>query len=499
MNSNVTSYGRRLTEIATDRPDDVDLIIAQHDHTERHVTWRELESRANQIGRALADQGVKKDSVVCLALPTCVEHIFVTLAIWKLGATLLPLRHDQPQWEMNRLLDMAKPAALVSDTHTPTMCPVLTRSDLAATTALSADPLPDAISEIVNLGASSGSTGHPKLIVVPLRGVVDDGLAIDNAMRSHNSVMLIVSPLYHVNGFSFVSPKLLEGNRVVVMEKFDAAHAVELIERHQATYTVMVPTMLQRIARLDGIGPQNFASLQTLVYGGASIPEWVVDRWLTLVPPEVFLLTYGSTERLGLFTMTGADWLTHRGATGRPIDVEISVRDAAGNPLLAGEVGELWMRPLDPTRPTFQYVGQPTPTPTSDGFLTIGDLARVDEDNYVYIVDRRTDMIVTGGANVFPAEVEAALSEHPAVVDQVVVGVPDDEWGHRVHAIIQHNASFPPPSADALRAWCKDRLASYKVPKTFEFTDALPRTAAGKLNRTALGAQRGSGEASATI
>jgi bile acid-coenzyme A ligase len=479
------SYGRRLTEIAAERPDDADLTIVSRDGTETAVTWRELETRANQIARALQQRGVAEESIVALALPSCVEHILVTLAIWKLGATLLPIRHDVPQWEMDRLADLADPVVLVSDAHSSQGRHVLTRADLAATVDLPDTALADHVSESLNLLASSGSTGNPKLIVSPLRGVVSND---PSPLYSTDTplVVLVCSPLYHINGFNFASPPLLEGARTVVMEKFDAQLAVDLIERHRVTFTVMVPTMLQRIARLE-VRPEQVASIQTLIYGGAKIPEWVVDRWLQLIPPKNFVFTYGSSERLGMATMTGDEWADHRGGTGRPVDVTLSIRDDEGKEVPPGEVGLIYMRPLDPERRIFRYIGVPTPEPTVDGYYTIGDLGSVDADGCLYVADRRTDMIITGGANVFPAEVETALSEHPAVADQVVVPVPDDEWGHRVHAIIQALDPAHPPTAEELRAFCKTRLASYKAPKTYEFVDQVPRTEAGKLNRTQLG------------
>src|SRR5581483_955467 len=445
----------RLTEIAAERPDDVDLVVVDRDGNERGVTWRELETRANQIARALQAQGVGTGDVVGLALPRCIEHVLVTVAIWKLGATLFPLRHDIPAWEMERMLALADPKALVSDQHCAS-CPVFTRDDLAATADLPAEPLPDAVSECVNLVASSGSTGFPKLIVTPVRGVVGGDEEQGSTRGDVPMVVLVLSPLYHVNGFAFAAPVMLEGGRVVILEKFDAARAVELIERHRITFTVMVPTMLQRIARLPGLERRQLASLQRLVYGGARVPEWVVERWLELVDPSVFVLTYGSSERLGLVMMTGEEWPEHRGATGRPVDVELSIRDDQGNPLPPGEIGEIYMRPLGPRR-LFEYVGMPTPQPTADGYYTIGDVGWLDDDGYLYVADRRKDLIVTGGANVFPAEVENALSGHPDVVDQVVVGVPDDEWGHRVHAILQVADPAHPPSDEELRAFCKDR------------------------------------------
>jgi bile acid-coenzyme A ligase len=299
------SYGRRLTEIAAQRPDDVDITIVHRDGTERDLTWGELETRANQIARALQSHGVGKDDVVALALPSSAEHVLVTLAIWKLGATLLPLRHDLPDWEMERMLTMAQPKVLVSDTHHAD-CPVMNGADLAATSSLDGAALPDAISECVNLVASSGSTGFPKLIVTPSRGVVADEPSTGTTKGDLPSVCLVTSPLYHVNGFAFAAPNALEGDRVYIMEKFDAAQAVELIEKHQITFTVMVPTMLQRVARLPDLDPKQLASLERIVYGGARVPDWVVDRWLELVDPAKFVLTYVSSERLGLMMMTGS-------------------------------------------------------------------------------------------------------------------------------------------------------------------------------------------------
>jgi len=478
------SYGLRLTQIAAERPDSVDLTIIARDGSEIPVTWQVLEARANQIARALADAGVGQGDLVALSLPTCTDHIFTTCAIWKLGATLLPLRHDMPHWEIERLLAVAAPVVLVSDSHHAD-CVLLTRASLAKTASLASDPLPDRISECVNLIASSGSTGTPKLIKWPSRGVVDEDPNFRALAAGMNEAprTLVTSPLYHVNGFMFAAPRMLEGESVFVMEKFDAALCVELIERKAINNIVLVPTMLQRIARLNGVSPARLASLERVMCGGAKVPEWVVDHWLDLIEPRKFVFTYGSSEGLGFCTMTGGDWFGHRGSTGKPANCDLSIRDADGIELPHGTIGEIFLRPHASER-IYEYIGLPTPPATADGFHTVGDLGWTDEDGYLYIADRRQDLIVTGGANVFPAEVETALSEHPDVIDQVVIGVRDDEWGHRVHALIQAADPEHPPRAEKLRAWCKARLAAYKVPKTYEFVETLPRTEAGKINRS---------------
>lgn len=487
MRTDDTSYGARLTQLARERPDDADLIFVHDDGTEDRVTYAELEARANQIARRLAQQ-VDTGDVVAVVLPNSVEHVLVTLAIWKLGATVLPLRHDLPRWELDKLLEVADPAAVVAEDEVPDVG--IRLAEILATTDRSAEPLPDRISERTQLIASSGSTGTPKLIVAPARGVIEgDSQALLLNTTGGRQTTLVVSPLYHTNGFAFAAPRLLEGSRVVVMERFDAARAVDLIERHGVTYTVMVPIMLQRIAKLPDVSPERLSSLERVVYGGATIPDWVVDAWLELIPPERFMFAYGSSERVAMCGMTGAEWRDHRGATGRPMDAEMKVLGPDGEEVRTGEIGDVYFKPFE-GRPLFRYLGRPTPEPTADGFLTVGDVGSVDEDGFLTIVDRRHDMIVTGGANVFPAEVEEALSEHPGLADQVVVGVPDEEWGRRLHAIVQPVDPADPPSDDELRAHCRQRLAAYKVPKSFERLDVLPRTAAGKVNRTRLAEER---------
>jgi bile acid-coenzyme A ligase len=316
---------------------------------------------------------------------------------------------------------------------------------------------------------------------------VEQEPGMSNALTGGASgvVYLVVSPLYHNNGFMFCYPMLLQENPVVLMEHFDAAQAVDLIERHRVQQTVMVPTMLQRIARLEGVRDRDLSSLERVIYGAAVLPEWVARTWLELIPPERFLFVYGGSEGMGGTMCTGVEWLERPGTSGLPIDCDVRILDADRNPLPPGEVGEVFMRLRQATQP-FHYVGIETPEPILGGFRSYGDMGYLDEAGYLYIVDRRQDMIVSGGANVFPAEIEAALSEHPALADAVVIGLPDPEWGQRVHAIVQPVDPSDPPTGEDLRAHCRARLAPYKVPKAFEVVDRIPRTSAGKVNRSRL-------------
>ena len=296
-----------------------------------------------------------------------------------------------------------------------------------------------------------------------------------------------------MNGFAYAYNPLLQNNPIVLMERFDAARAVDLIERYHIAYTCMVPTMLMRVARLEDVRSRDFSSIDRIVYGGASIPEWVVRAWFELVSPERFAFTYGGSEGHGLVMTTGDQWLEHPGTVGKPLLGEAKILDEDGNELPTGEIGEIFLRG-EATGPRFHYIGQPTPDAAPGGFGSFGDMGYVDEDGFIYIADRRRDMIVTGGANVYPAEVEAVLTEHPGVLDVVVVGLPDPEWGHRVHAIVEARDPAHPPTAEELREHAKARLSSYKVPKTYEIVERIPRSGAGKVNRSALVEERASAE-----
>jgi len=183
----------------------------------------------------------------------------------------------------------------------------------------------------------------------------------------------------------------------------------------------------------------------------------------------------------------GDEWLRRPGSVGRGLRTDIRILADDMRELPTGEIGEVFLRQHYASGPTFRYVGAPPARSTDDGFTSVGDLGKLDDDGYLYVIDRRSDMIVTGGVNVFPAEVEAALLEHPGVADVAVVGVTDPEWGRRVHAVIEPTDPTARPGVEMLRAHCRARLARSKVPKTFSFVVSLPRSEAGKLNRVALG------------
>lgn len=374
----------------------------------------------------------------------------------------------------------------------------LGEEDLAwidATTDRDAPDLPDAVSPHMNGICSSGSTGLPKVILSNKAGIHDPELAapfvavwgVDVPRPQH---VIVLGPMYHINGFAGLL-NLLDGDRLFVMEKFDAARVVDVIERHRISTFNCTPTMLKRIADLPDIEKRDLSSLQWFNQGGAPMPPYLVHRWAELVGPETIIMAYGMSEGLGLTAIRGDEYMAHEGSVGRPFrGSEVRILDPDGSELPPGAVGDIYLR--SETYGGSTYLGTaPQLPPTSDGFRTVHDVGYLDEDGYLYLVDRRVDMIISGGANVFPAEVENALIDHPKVADVVVVGLKDEEWGRRVHAIIEPSDSSDPPTFDEMRDYAKSRLSPYKVPKTIEILDTIPRSAATKVNRGALVEARG--------
>ena len=486
-----TSFGRRISDLASDPPPHSALVFASRSGEDRVFSHAELERRSLQIAALLRERGVGQGSMVVIGLPNSPEHVFAAIACWKLGACVLPLRHDLPAWERDRLIRLAKPRVAIG--AWPDVEGSLCLADLVKTENGAVPTLEDRVADPANAIASSGSTGQPKLILRPGRGERIVGDNADTFVRDSTSGIvteLVPAPLYHTNGFFLTHFSLFNGDRVVLMERFDAAQVVDLIERYRVNVVTMVSTMLLRVARVPKVAERDFSSIGVVLQGGAPCPDWLVRFWIGLVGSERFLMSYGSTENVGMSFISGAQWLEHPGSVGKSEDTDVRILDEEGRDLPPREVGEVFMRRKEPTEPTFEYVGASPPRRTEDGFTSIGDMGWLDEDDYLYIADRRVDMIVTGGANVFPAEVEAALLEHSGVFDAVVIGLPDDEWGQSVHALIQAADPKSPPSEEELRGHCRERISAYKVPKAFELVARLPRSEAGKLNRSALVEER---------
>jgi bile acid-coenzyme A ligase len=480
-------FGRRIRDLATTDPDAPAIVVVALDASERTLTYGEIDRRTNQLARAYAEAGAGAGDRVALELRNSPELVLGVLAAWKLGAVPVPMRWDLPEWERHRLLDVVDGRLVVDGASLPHL--------LQVADSASDSPVPDVVGPQTNGICSSGSTGLPKVILTAKPQLFDEttyapfadawGDPVERPQR-----ILVPAPLYHTNGFASLL-SFIAGDRLVIVEKFDAALVVDLVERHRITHLTATPTMLQRIADVHGIERRDLSSLTWVLQGAAVIAPSLVRRWCELIGPKRLFMAYGMTEQLGLTALRADEWLTHEGSVGRSFrETEIRIVGPDGAILPPGEVGEIYLR--SPSTGMYDYLGGAALLPSDgDGFSTAGDMGRLDEDGYLYVVDRRVDMIVTGGANVFPAEVESALADHPQIADVVVVGLKDPEWGRRVHAIVEPRDHTAPPSAADVIAYAKRRLAPYKAPKTVEIVDEIPRSAATKVNRSALIAERG--------
>jgi bile acid-coenzyme A ligase len=486
-------FGARISQIAAARPNDLAIVMVGADGEGPSLTWGELDSRTNQVARALAELGVTAQSFVGISFPNSLEHYLATIGAWKLGACAMPVRPVVPDPERQALLRVLTPAVMLGGWPAP--CPVLDAGQLhAAADAQPAGPLPPVTPQPGRATTSGGSTGTPKLIV-DVRPFAWEPGEYAGAKSSriglgYGQRQLVAGSLYHTVGFFFSNRGLFEEHTLFVMPHFEPAQALAAIERNQIQFTVLVPTMMRRMMRDPAVATTNLDSLAALLHTGASCPPQVKRFWIDRIGPAHVFESYSSTESAGSATNRGDEWLKHPGTVGRGSPgCEITILDDQGKPCPPGVVGEIYFRTTAPV--AFEYLGGHTPTRAADGSVSIGDLGYLDDEGYLFIVDRRTDMIVSGGANVFTSEVEAALLEHPDVADAVVIGLPDPDWGHRVHAIVV--AGDGSLTDGEVIAHCRERLAAPKVPKTVEWMDVLPRDGLGKIRRSLLVAERSTG------
>lgn len=481
----VVPMGRRVHELALERPVAPALTVVAANGRERTLTWQELDRQSNKLARVFAREGIGVGDRVALELRNSVELVLGVVAAWKTGSVPVPMRWDLPDWERSRLLKVVAPCLTVRAAEVPELMRRAVEESPAS--------LPDVVGPQVNGICSSGSTGTPKIILTDRPALWTPEQSVPFAQTwapvPRPQTILVPAPMYHTNGFATLL-SLLGGDRLIVLEKFDAALMIELIERHDVTNFTATPTMLQRIARVPGIDERDLSSIAWILQGAAVIPPALVHRWIELIGATKIFMAYGMTEQLGLTALRGDEWLAHPGSVGRGFrGTEVRIAGEDGRELAPGEVGEIYLR--SPSTGLYTYLGgSPLLPTTDDGFGTAGDLGYVDDDRYLYIVDRRVDMIISGGANVFPAEVESALADHPAIADVVVIGLGDPEWGRRVHAIVEPADPSAPPTPDVVIAYAKTKLAAYKVPKTVELVGSIPRSAATKVSRSALVAER---------
>jgi bile acid-coenzyme A ligase len=476
------SIGERLARLARERPErpavtDVD----------RTVTWRELDERVNRIARALEAVGVRQGDLVTIGLPNSVDFVEACHGLWRIGATPQPISHRLPAAEAEAVMDLASTPILIAGAAIESDRP---RYDIAGLLALSDDdsPVENRTAPIWKAPTSGGSTGRPKLILAGGPGVFTPAEGPGPYRTGPDDVFIMPGPLYHNGPFTSSFGGLNQGGHLVILPRFEAEETLKAVERHRGTWMYLVPTMMSRIWRLPTKVRESYdvSSLKTVWHLAAPCPPWLKEAWIEWLGPDVIMELYAGTEAQAVTIITGTEWLAHRGSVGQVKFGEMRAFDEAGNPLPPGEIGEIYMRRPEGSPPSYAYRGA-SPRTLPGGWESLGDIGSFDEEGYLYLADRRADMILVGGSNVYPAEIEAALDEHPLVASSAVVGLPDDDLGSRIHAIVQPR---PGLTEESLREHIAARLVRYKQPRTYEFVDENIRDDAGKVRRSQLRAER---------
>ena len=340
--------------------------------------------------------------------------------------------------------------------------------------------------DVVILMYTGGTTGLPKGVVIDHRAAMLDFYKIASRWPfTSDYVYLHQTPMFHAASFGGVLTIPAVGGSTTFVPMFEPGAVLDAIERHAVSTTVMVPTMIQMLLDHESFTPERFASMQVLTYGASPMPTALLERLLSMFPDLAIFQGYGMTENCGLLTCLGPEEHREGGellrSCGRSLPGSIvSIQDEEGNILPPGEVGEVCAKGGNYMR---EYWNRPDETEAAfaGGWYHTGDAGRLDEDGYLYLVDRVKDMVVTGGENVYSSEVENALASHEAVAQVAVIGIPSEQWGEAVHAVV---VLQPGASADEeeLKAWARDRIAGYKVPKSVEFrTEPLPMSGAMKV------------------
>lgn len=472
----VPSIGAQISQLAELAPDEPAVTCAGIT-----LTRAELDRSTNRLARAYAERGVTAGSYVSIVLPNSVEWVQAAIACWKLGAVPQPLSPGLPDAELHGLLELRPRALLVGRSHgeIPSV-----PAGFVPDPALCDEPLPEAVSPSWKSLASGGSTGRPKLIEAGGDSRVPAAIGYPLGAQEGDTSLVPV-PLSHNTGFTTATIALLMRHHLVLLPRFDPHEFLRLVTEHRVTFLTVVPTIMQRLLPVYQANPDAYdlSSIRRLWHVGAPCPPAVKQAWIDLLGPEKIWELYGGTELQALTFISGTDWLTHPGSVGQVVSGEMKVLDDDGNPCPPGVEGEIYMRPSPGSAPTYRYVG--VKAKTRDGWDSLGDLGYFDADGFLYLSDRRVDMFTVGGRNVYPAEIENALSEHPDVLSCLVVGLPHSDLGQVPYALV-HTVTGSDLNAETVQAFVGDRLAAYKIPRTVEFVDTPLRDDAGKARRTAV-------------
>ena len=499
---------------AATTPDKAAIIMAGSGHT---LTYRELDDRSNQLAQWFFTQGLRRGDHVAIMAENHLRYFEVYWAAIRSGLYLTSVNRylsaDEAAYMLN---DSEAKVFVTSEAMSPTAtevlellidCPHRLMMDEATAgfasyeDAVGSQPAEQLAEQPVGdcMLYSSGTTGRPKGIKRPL-----SGLTVDDPSRSgtssleryllgmsEDSIYLSPAPLYHSAPLLWGAGVHELGGTLIIMERFDPEDFLRYVEQYSITATQVVPTMFIKMLKLDEEVRHRYdlSSLTMCVHAAAPCPipvkEQMIDWWGPIINEY-----YGGTEGIGLSFINSVDWLEHRGSVGKPILGIPHVCDDEGNELDTGETGLIY---FEREGLTFEYHNDPAKTaesrhPQHDDWAKFGDIGYLDKDGFLYLTDRASFMIISGGVNIYPQEIESCFALHPKVADIAVFGLPDPEMGEYVHAVVQPEVGIEAGEelADELRQFAGTQIARYKIPRTIDFRDELPRLPTGKLYKKPL-------------
>jgi acyl-CoA synthetase (AMP-forming)/AMP-acid ligase II len=487
------------------------------------LTYADLNDRVARLCTVFKEFSLKPRDVIAVLDTNSDLYIECYYGAAKAGLTFLPLNYRAKDGELEYMINTADAKVLiVGDRYLDLIARIQPRLKLSKIVALGegaklmarlgdliAKAEPDESEaevedeDISILMYTSGTTSLPKGVQLRFRDFAAYVTAnVEMADGTDRGVALVCVPFYHIAGTTAYMTNIWTGRRVIVMAQFDAKTWLDLVQREHVTHAFVVPTMMKQIIDEPGFATTDLSSLTNLAYGGAQMPVQVIRRAIEVFPKNVgFVNAYGQTETTSSLTVLGPDdhrlqgtpqevehKLRRLNSIGKPLpDVEIEVRDEDGKFLPHGQVGEIIIRT---PRIMKGYAGREDDARLPDGWRATGDLGWLDDDGYVFFAGRKDDMIIRGGENIAPAEIETVLMSHPGVEECAVIGVPSVEWGQTVKAFVVVRKGHQVGSPE-LAEFCRSRLASFKRPESIEFIDALPKNPLGKILRKDLRAPAG--------
>ncbi len=493
INDNAQAYPNKIAFIFEDR---------------RH-TFREVNQRVNSLVNALADLGVEKGDRVGVLAYNCSQY-FEVFGLAKAGRVCVPLNYRSVGRELAYLINNSEINTLIlENVFVDVVSSILHQLDAVRNlicldaevegmlnyeeliSRFPADEPVDgvAVDDPAALYYTSGTTGHPK-------GAIHTHKSLTAEIGSHHGsfgsddIVLCVMPFFHVGGSAaHLFPAFANGATILIHKTFDETEVLDAIQNQKVTYVGLVPAMIIRLLEHRDLDQYDLSSLRTIMYVGAPMPLEALRRGIERFG-QVFSQLFGQTETLNVAVLEKEDHKLEGSArevgrlqsAGKPLGQgEMRIIDTRGNDVAVGEVGEIVAR-SDRMMKGYWRLPRETAETIRDGWLHTGDVGKMDEDGYIYLVDRKKDMIISGGENIYSREVEEVLYTHPAVLEAAVVGVPDEKWGEAVKAVVVLKEGAEATEEEIID-YCREHLASYKKPRSVEFRDALPKTGSGKIKK----------------